>query len=50
VWSQTTLGHPQSRVYVRTQPEVICEGKDLVRGASVCYLNSSKRPGKSPWV
>jgi hypothetical protein len=42
------LATPQSRAYVRAQPEVICEGKDLARGASVCYLNSSKRPGKSP--
>jgi hypothetical protein len=44
------LATPQSRVYVRSQPEVICEGKDLARGASVYYLNSSKRPGKSPRV
>jgi len=26
------------------------EGKDLTRGASTYYSNSSKKPGKSPWV
>jgi hypothetical protein len=41
------LATPQSCVYVGEQPEVICEGKDLARGASICYSNSSKRPRKS---
>jgi hypothetical protein len=43
----TTL---QSHANVRAQLEVICKGKDLVRGASICYLNSSKRSGKIPRV
>jgi hypothetical protein len=40
----------QSCAYVRAQPEVICKGKALARGASVCYMNSLKRLGKSPRV
>jgi len=30
------LATRQSHVYVRSLPEVTCEGKDLARGASVC--------------
>jgi hypothetical protein len=44
---KTLLAISQSCDYVRSYPEVTCEGKDLVRGASVYCLNSSKKPGKS---
>jgi hypothetical protein len=44
------LATVQSRDYVRSQPEVTCEGKDLARGASFHYLNYSKRPERSPQV